>query len=96
MFFLAQAHNLKLQLLNAFFLEFVIESVCMELPKPAAAHLPPTRQHQGNFWRCTHSSYSSVVKQRVNIEIKKLATKKIKENSTDLKLNKLKFILKEK
>jgi len=83
-------------LLDAFFLELVSEPVCMELPKPAAARLPPALKHQGNFWRCTHSSSSSGVKQRVNIEIKKLATEKIKENPTDPKLNKLKSILKEK
>jgi hypothetical protein len=49
MFFLAQAHNLKLQLLDAFLLEPVSEPVCMELSKPAAAHLTPPHQHQGNF-----------------------------------------------
>ena len=48
-FFLAQAHNLKLQLLDAFLFDQVSEPVCMELPKPAAAHLPTARQYQGNF-----------------------------------------------
>ena len=68
----------------------------MELPKLAAARLPAARQHQGNFWRCTRSSSSSLINQTVNIEIKKLATEKIKENPTDPKLNKLKLILDEK
>jgi hypothetical protein len=49
MFFLAQAHNSKLQLLDAFFLELLSESVFMDIQKPAAAHLPPAHQHQGNF-----------------------------------------------
>ena len=46
---LAQAHNLKLQLLHAYFLELVIEPVCLELSKPAAAHLLPPHKYQGNF-----------------------------------------------
>jgi len=68
----------------------------MELPKPAATHLPPALQHQGNFWRCTRSNSRSRINQTVIIKTKKLATEKIKENPTDPKLNKLKSKLDEK
>jgi hypothetical protein len=46
-FFLAQANSLTLQLQDAFFLGPLIDLVCMELSKPAAARLPTARQHQG-------------------------------------------------